>query len=140
MADSSKIDSLIGADVIDRSDRTIGTVGQVYVDSEADTPTWVTINTGLFGMSESFAPLDKADFTGGVLRLAFEKTFVKDARALTTTGRSTAPTKTPPTATTRWVRRPGSLPSATACGVARALDRMRVPTDTTPPARPPTRL
>lgn len=79
MIDTTKIDSLIGADVIDHSDRKIGTVGQVYVDSESDTPTWVTVNTGLFGLSESFAPLENADFTGGALRIAFEKSFVKDA-------------------------------------------------------------
>ncbi|MFC5931229.1 DUF2382 domain-containing protein [Cryobacterium melibiosiphilum] len=79
MIDSNTIDSLIGVDVIDRSDRKVGTVGQVYVDSDTNRPTWVTINTGLFGLSESFAPLDQADFTGGVLRVAFEKAFVKDA-------------------------------------------------------------
>ena len=69
MIDSTKIDTLIGVDVIDRSDRKVGTVGQVYVDSDSNQPTWVTINTGLFGLSESFAPLDQADFTGGVLTL-----------------------------------------------------------------------
>lgn len=79
MIDVNNIDSLIGAEVIGSDDSKIGTVGQIYVDSTTNSPTWATINTGLFGMSESFAPLDSADWDGHVLRVAFEKSFVKDA-------------------------------------------------------------
>lgn len=79
MIDTNNIDSLIGANVIDSADRKIGTVGQIYVDSSTNQPSWVTINTGLFGTSESFAPLDRADWDGESLRVPFEKSFVKDA-------------------------------------------------------------
>jgi len=79
MINISNVDSLIGADVIDTEDRKIGTVGQIYLDSATDQPSWVTIKTGLFGTGESFAPLDRADWAGQVLRLPYEKGFVKDA-------------------------------------------------------------
>ena len=79
MIDSSSIDTLIGADVHGTDDAKIGTVGQVYVEDSTQTPTWVTVRTGLFGSSESFAPLADASFEGGVLRVGYEKAFVKDA-------------------------------------------------------------
>lgn len=79
LIDTNNIAALIGADVIGSDDRKIGTIGQIYVDASTDQPSWVTINTGLFGMSESFAPLEKAEWNGEVLRVAYEKSFVKDA-------------------------------------------------------------
>ena len=79
MINISNVDALIGADVIDREDRKIGTVGQIYLDSATDQPSWVTIKTGLFGTGESFAPLDRAEWAGQVLRVPYDKGFVKDA-------------------------------------------------------------
>lgn len=79
MIDTNNIDTLVGADVIGSDGSKIGRVGQVYVDSTTNVPSWVTINTGLFGLSESFAPLENADWDGDVLRVAYEKSVVKDA-------------------------------------------------------------
>lgn len=79
MIDSSSIDELIGVDVHGSDGAKIGTVGQVYVDNDTQTPTWVTVRTGLFGTSETFAPLTDATFDGGVVHVAREKSFVKDA-------------------------------------------------------------
>jgi uncharacterized protein (TIGR02271 family) len=79
MINTNNIDSLIGADVVDTQDHKVGTVGQVYLDSTTNQPSWVTIKTGLFGTSESFAPLEQADWSNGVLRIGYEKSFVKDA-------------------------------------------------------------
>ncbi|MCJ1688576.1 DUF2382 domain-containing protein [Rathayibacter sp. VKM Ac-2927] len=79
MIDSTLINDIIGADVRGSDDAKIGTVGQIYVADDSQTPTWVTIRTGLFGSSESFAPLQDATYEGGVLRLPYEKSFVKDA-------------------------------------------------------------
>ena len=90
MIDSSTVDHLIGADVHGTDDAKIGTVGQVYVDNESQQPTWVTIRTGLFGSSESFAPLSDASFDGGVVRVAYEKSFVKDAPRIEDDGALTA--------------------------------------------------
>ncbi|QHF22763.1 DUF2382 domain-containing protein [Rathayibacter sp. VKM Ac-2804] len=90
MIDSSSIDSLIGADVHGSDDAKIGTVGQVYVEDSTQTPTWVTVRTGLFGSSESFAPLADASYEGGVLRVGYEKSFVKDAPRIEDDGQLSA--------------------------------------------------
>jgi uncharacterized protein (TIGR02271 family) len=79
MIDTNNLGSLIGADVIDRNGDKIGSVGQVYVDTSSGAPTWVSVKTGLFGMSESFVPLSGADSTSEGLRVEYEKDFVKDA-------------------------------------------------------------
>ena len=51
--------------VYDSLGNKIGTIGQVYVDDETGQPNWVTVRTGLFGLAESFAPLDGAELRGG---------------------------------------------------------------------------
>ena len=86
MINTTNVNSIIGADVIDPEDRKIGTVGQVYLDSATDQPSWVTIKTGLFGTKESFAPLENADWNGQVLRVSFQKDAVKDAPRIDTDG------------------------------------------------------
>lgn len=79
MINVNDVNELIGAAVYGADDSKIGTVGQVYVDSDNQTPTWVTVRTGLFGTSESFAPLNDATWTDGVVRVAYDKELVKDA-------------------------------------------------------------
>ena len=79
MINADNIGSLIGSDVIDTNGDKIGSVGQVYLDADTGAPTWVSVRTGLFGMSETFVPIDQADETGEGVRVPFEKDFVKDA-------------------------------------------------------------
>lgn len=79
MIDTSNVNDLIGAAVFGDDDQKIGTAGQIYIDSDDQSPKWVTIKTGLFGTSESFAPLADANFCDGVIRIPFDKEFVKDA-------------------------------------------------------------
>jgi len=86
MINTNNIDSLIGANVVDTEGRKVGTVGQVYLDSSTNQPSWVTVKTGLFGTSESFAPLESADWTGDELRIGYDKDFVKDAPRIDTDG------------------------------------------------------
>lgn len=86
MINTTNIDSLIGANVVDTEGRKVGTVGQVYLDSSTNQPSWVTVKTGLFGTSESFAPLESADWTGDELRVGYDKNFVKDAPRIDTDG------------------------------------------------------
>jgi uncharacterized protein (TIGR02271 family) len=71
--------NLIGATVVDSDGDKIGTVGQIYLDVETSAPKWAAVNTGLFGMSESFVPIDQADTAGDGIRVPYEKSFVKDA-------------------------------------------------------------
>ncbi|MDJ0337917.1 PRC and DUF2382 domain-containing protein [Cryobacterium sp. PH31-O1] len=79
MINTNNVNDLIGADVYGIGDDKIGSVGQVYVDSDTQAPTWVTVKTGLFGGSETFAPLDDATFDDGIVRVMYEKSRVKDA-------------------------------------------------------------
>ena len=51
----------------------------MYLNDETGQPDWITINTGLFGMKENFAPLAGSSFTGDDLVLPFDKTVVKDS-------------------------------------------------------------
>lgn len=74
------INRLAGADVLDRDGEKIGSVGQVYLDDSTGDPTWVAVRTGLFGGSESFAPLDQdTRLDGETLHVSVAKTAVQDA-------------------------------------------------------------
>ncbi|RJT74891.1 DUF2382 domain-containing protein [Arthrobacter cheniae] len=57
----------------------IGSAGQVYLDDQTGDPSWVTVKTGLFGTSESFAPLQGANLTGDDVTVGYTKEQVKDA-------------------------------------------------------------
>src|SRR3954451_17904454 len=79
MISENQIDDVQRATVYDSSGDKIGKAGQVYLDDSTGTPSWITVNTGLFGTSESFVPLENARFTGDRLEVAYEKVKVKDA-------------------------------------------------------------
>jgi uncharacterized protein (TIGR02271 family) len=71
--------TIIGATAYDNDGDKIGKVGQVYYDDDTDQPKWVTVNTGLFGTHESFAPLQGASVSNDRVTLAYDKAKVKDA-------------------------------------------------------------
>jgi uncharacterized protein (TIGR02271 family) len=72
-------DRIEGATAYDNSGEKIGRIGQLYIDDETGEATWVTVSTGLFGLSESFAPLQGAEFDGKDIRLKYDKETVKNA-------------------------------------------------------------
>jgi uncharacterized protein (TIGR02271 family) len=75
----SDVERLLAAIVHGSDGERIGPVGQVFLDDVTDRPEWVTVNTGLFGMRESFVPLDGARLEGSALRVAYDKGTVKEA-------------------------------------------------------------
>ncbi|CAA9347883.1 MAG: putative conserved domain protein [uncultured Nocardioidaceae bacterium] len=79
MISSQEIGQVVGSTAYDSDGDKIGKVGQVYLDDETNQPAWVTINTGLFGTSESFAPIESATFSGDRLTLAHDSDKVKNA-------------------------------------------------------------
>ena len=79
MTNAASPDVYAGRTVVDQQGNKIGSVGQVYVNDQTAQPDWITVNTGLFGMRESFAPLAGATFTGDNLVVPFDKNVVKDA-------------------------------------------------------------
>src|SRR5699024_4818634 len=56
---SSYINSVFDSKVVDQNEAKDGTVKQVFVDDESGHPLFVSAATGLFGMSESFVPLQR---------------------------------------------------------------------------------
>lgn len=79
MIETSTIDAVIGSTAYDNDGDKIGKVGQVYVDPDDGHAVWASVNTGLFGTSESFVPLENAILDGDSLRVPYDKAFVKDA-------------------------------------------------------------
>jgi uncharacterized protein (TIGR02271 family) len=79
MTNAQRPESYMGKTAVDTSGSKIGTIGQVYLDDETGQPDWVTVNTGLFGTKEHFAPLNGASFTGDEVVLPYGKDVVKDA-------------------------------------------------------------
>ena len=79
MTNAINPDVYIGRTAVDPQGDKIGSVGQVYLNDQTGQPDWITVNTGLFGMKENFAPLAGSSFNGDDLVLPFDKTVVKDS-------------------------------------------------------------
>jgi len=79
MITQDQVQSLTGATAYDRDGDKLGKVGAVYYDDQTNEPTWLTVNTGLFGLNESFVPVQGADFSGDRVTLAYDKATIKDA-------------------------------------------------------------
>lgn len=68
-----------GRDVVDSDGDKIGSLEEVYLDTDSGRPEWATVNTGLFGMRQSFVPLGDASPSGGKVSVPYSKDQVKDA-------------------------------------------------------------
>ena len=79
MTNTHTPETYMGRTAVDGQGNKIGSVGQVYVNDETGVPDWITVNTGLFGMKENFAPLQGSSFDGDDLVLPFDKDVVKDS-------------------------------------------------------------
>ena len=81
MLTQNDIDSILSgrSHVLDSNGTKVGSVGQIYLDDQTGDPSWVTVKTGLFGTSESFAPLQGATVTGDDVTIGYTKEQVKDA-------------------------------------------------------------
>ena len=81
MIAKEQLNRLLGskATVLDPEGNKIGTVGELYLDDRTQDPSWASVKTGLFGMSQSFVPLDEATVDGDDIRVPYTKDQVKDA-------------------------------------------------------------
>ena len=70
---------LRSGNVVDTTGDKIGGIGQIYLDDQTGEPTFVTANTGLFGTSQSFVPLQGASVRDGDIVVGYDKATVKDA-------------------------------------------------------------
>ena len=79
MTNTQTPETYMGRTAVDAQGNKIGSVGQVYVNDETGVPDWITVDTGLFGMKENFAPLHGSSLNGDDLVLPFDKDVVKDS-------------------------------------------------------------
>ena len=79
MISQNELSRLTGTDVYDTDGDKIGSVGQVYLDSQSGDPEWVSVKTGLFGTKETFVPLQRASLSEDRVVVAYDKARVKDA-------------------------------------------------------------
>ena len=78
MADNA-YEELFNCDVIDVNGDRVGSVGQVYLDDQTGQPSWVTVKTGLFGLKETFVPLEQAIVADGKITTPYSTEKIKDA-------------------------------------------------------------
>ncbi|MGV8847294.1 DUF2382 domain-containing protein [Tessaracoccus sp.] len=67
------------ASVHDSTGDKVGSLGQIYLDDQTGEPSWATVKTGLFGMSESFVSLEGASLRGDDLHVGYTKDQINDA-------------------------------------------------------------
>ncbi|WP_367136790.1 DUF2382 domain-containing protein [Saccharothrix sp. HUAS TT1] len=79
MINQAEVDRLYDCDVIDEHGERIGSVKQVWLDDRDGRPMWASVHTGLFGLKESFVPIQDATLGEGVVRVHVDKEQVKDA-------------------------------------------------------------
>jgi hypothetical protein len=77
-------DEWIGENVYDSDDQKIGSIEDIFYDTQSRRPEWMAVKTGLFGMKRSFVPMMSATtYTDGdgemCLRVPLTKAQVKDA-------------------------------------------------------------
>ncbi|MDQ3415746.1 MAG: PRC-barrel domain-containing protein, partial [Actinomycetota bacterium] len=77
--DLGNVQQMVGSTAYGSDGDKIGKVGQVYLDDASGEPDWATVNTGLFGTSETFVPLQGASFDNDRLNVAHSQEKVKDA-------------------------------------------------------------
>jgi uncharacterized protein (TIGR02271 family) len=75
-----------GRTVVDRDGDKIGTLDEIYLDSQTNEPEWALVHTGLLGTKSSFVPLEGAAPAGEDVRVAYAKDHVKDAPSIDADG------------------------------------------------------
>ena len=80
MTENFNLENINGATVYDQNNDKVGTIKDIYLDDQTGKPSFATVSTGLFGMKETFVPLDAArPVADGDLKVPFTKDFIKDA-------------------------------------------------------------
>jgi uncharacterized protein (TIGR02271 family) len=68
-----------GRTLMDRDGDKIGSIGDIYLDTDTGRPEWIAVTTGLFGSKVSFVPIAEARADGDDVRVPYEKSHVKDS-------------------------------------------------------------
>lgn len=80
MTENFDLENIDGSTVYDQNNDKVGSIKSVYFDDQTGQARFATVSTGLFGMKETFLPLEAARPTGqGEVTVPFTKDFIKDA-------------------------------------------------------------
>jgi sporulation protein YlmC with PRC-barrel domain len=79
MTTSPEPNEFIHRAAVDPDGSRVGKVSKVYLDDQTGQPMWLLVETGLFGMRDSFAPIQGARIDGERVVLGVSKDQVKDA-------------------------------------------------------------
>ena len=69
-----------GRTAVGADGQVLGTIEQIYLDTETERPEWVLIHTGTFARKSSFMPLDGSTSEGDQVRAPFNRDQVEDDR------------------------------------------------------------
>jgi uncharacterized protein (TIGR02271 family) len=68
-----------GSTAVDSAGQKIGTIEEIYMDTETGKPEWLAVKTGMFGSKVSFVPIAEASASNGDVRVPYDKQQIKDA-------------------------------------------------------------
>ena len=91
MADQKFIQAVLESTAFDKNGDKVGKVGQLFVDSNSGEPTFVAVNTGLFGRNSSLVPLADAKLNNEELHVAHTKDEISDAPNISDTDEGLEP-------------------------------------------------
>jgi uncharacterized protein (TIGR02271 family) len=57
----------------------LGTIEEIYLDTDTQQPEWAVVTTGLFGTKQTFVPIADASTSGDGMTVPYDKATVKDA-------------------------------------------------------------
>ena len=78
-----------GHELRDSQGQKIGSIEEIYLDTETDQPEWALVKTGMLGTKQSFVPLQQARTENDAVHVPFEKAQVKDAPSVEPDGQLT---------------------------------------------------
>jgi uncharacterized protein (TIGR02271 family) len=79
MINEDQAREVVGSTAYASDGEKLGKVGHLFLDDQTSRPEFVSVNTGLFGTSETFIPIADATFNGDRLTLPYDKAKVKGA-------------------------------------------------------------
>ncbi|UVS78879.1 PRC and DUF2382 domain-containing protein [Actinokineospora sp. UTMC 2448] len=79
MIDQAQINQLFDCDMVDAHGEKIGSVKQVWLDDRTGRPLWAEVHTGLFGMKDTFVPIQEARMGQGQIVVPVDKKQIKDS-------------------------------------------------------------
>ena len=79
MAMAQEVLTWRGMNLVDRNGDKVGSIEEIYEDTDTGQAEWALVNTGLFGTKSTFVPIRDASTQGDAVSIPFDKAQVKDA-------------------------------------------------------------